>query len=146
MTEKVEKESGGMRKGFKTLPPFVRFLAVGLSNTVIGFLAFRLSMLLLPVFSFKTALSQSICYVCGATWSFFWNRRLTFESDAPAGEQGVRFFLVQGFMLGVTSFYMWVAVDLMKGPENINWLVITGFATFLNYKLLKHFAFRRSRA
>lgn len=129
-----------------TLPPFGRFIIVGAGSTAIGFIIFRISMYLLPPFAFKTGSAQSICYLCGALWSFFWNRLWTFESKAPVARQGMKFFLVQGFMLALTSAYMWLAVDLMKGPENLNWLIVTALATFLNYALLKHFAFKQPKA
>ena len=131
--------------GRLTALPFARFLIVGATNTLVGFAVFRLAMATLPPWSFRTGVSQFLCYFVGSIWSFVWNRLWTFKSKGPAAREGVRFFAVQGGLMAFTSFYMWVAVDLMKGPENLNWVGIVGVATLLNYFLLKFYAFRVKR-
>lgn len=130
------------RKSDTTARSFARFICVGITNTIISFASFKLSLHLLPHFRARTAFSQGAAYAVGTVWSYFLNRTWTFGSDGRVHSEGIRFLVVQTAMLLLSSVYMWIAVDRFGGPANINWLGIMFVVTILNFLLLRRWVFQ----
>ena len=62
-----------------------RFLVVGLTNTLLNLAIFTLAMRVLPGSPLGYTLAQLACYTPGVLWSYFWNRRWSFESARDTG-------------------------------------------------------------
>src|SRR5947209_2726841 len=74
-----------------TLHSFIRFLLVGVINTVVGLSAMYL---FLHGFSLSYWASTFIGNIIGACVSYFLNRTFTFKSSTAVGKSMVRFTLV----------------------------------------------------
>jgi len=122
--------------------PFVRFLIVGVSNVVVGYLVF-ISSFHAPVdIPGKAAAAQLVAYAVGMLWSFYWNRRWTFQSTDAAAPQMARFLSLQ-VGCGLASVgLIGVAVDVMKLHATGSWLVVTVVIAVLNYGVSKNWAFK----
>ncbi len=70
-------------KQMQTLMQFVKFGVVGLSNTIIGYLVYLLSLFALRGMqvseSVNYLIANIISWVVGVFWSFIWNRQCVFQ-------------------------------------------------------------------
>jgi len=63
---------------------FVRFLVVGVSNTVVSYVLLTGSRLILESFGFVEyayIIANAIAFVLGVAWSFFWNNKYVFKAE-----------------------------------------------------------------
>ncbi len=115
----------------------VRFGIVGVSNTAIGFAAY---------WSLHRALgaaaAQGIAYTLGTLWSYYWNRRWTFQSQGKVANEASRFFGLQlGFML-LSSVLLGLLVDHARLPSFPCWLAVSALITVLNFVASRYWAFK----
>jgi len=115
----------------------VRFGIVGVSNTGIGFGAFwslhRVA---------GAAPAQGIAYTLGTLWSYYWNRRFTFQSQAKVASEASRFFTLQiGFML-LSSLLLGLLVDRAHLASWPCWLAVSALCTVLNFVASRYWAFK----
>jgi putative flippase GtrA len=115
----------------------VRFGVVGVSNTAIGFGAFwglhRVT---------RAAAAQGIAYTLGTLWSYYWNRRWTFQSQGKVAGEASRFFSLQiGFML-LSSLLLGLLVDHARLPPWPCWLGVSALITVLNFVASRYWAFK----
>src|SRR4051812_44051209 len=116
----------------------VRFGVVGISNTAIGFGAFWSANRVLR----QAAASQGIAYTLGTLWSYYWNRRWTFQSQGKVASEASRFFSLQiGFML-LSSLLLGLLVDHARLPSGLCWLGVSAFVTALNFVASRYWAFK----
>jgi putative flippase GtrA len=115
----------------------IRFGVVGVSNTAIGFVAFWSAHRVLGA-----AASQAIAYTLGTLWSYYWNRRWTFQSQGKVASEASRFFSLQiGFML-LSSLLLGLLVDRAHLPSGLCWLGVSAFVTGLNFVASRYWAFK----
>lgn len=115
----------------------VRFGVVGLSNTAIGFGAFWTAHRVL-----RAAVAQGIAYTLGTLWSYYWNRRWTFQSQGKVASEAGRFFSLQiGFML-LSSALLGLLVDHAHLPSAPCWLAVSALVTVLNFVASRYWAFK----
>jgi putative flippase GtrA len=115
----------------------VRFGVVGVSNTVISFVAFWSAHRVLGA-----AASQGIAYTLGTLWSYYWNRRWTFQSQGKVASEASRFFSLQiGFML-LSSLLLGLLVDHARLPSGPCWLGVSALITALNFVASRYWAFK----
>lgn len=115
----------------------VRFGVVGVSNTAIGFGAFWTAHRVL-----RAAVAQGIAYTLGTLWSYYWNRRWTFQSQGKVASEAGRFFSLQiGFML-LSSALLGVLVDREHLPPWPCWLAVSVLITVLNFVASRYWAFK----
>jgi len=115
----------------------VRFGIVGVSNTAIGFGAF---------WSLHRAMgaaaAQGIAYTFGTLWSYYWNRRWTFQSQGKVAGEAGRFFSLQiGFML-LSSALLGLLVDRGHLPSLPCWIAVSALVTVLNFVASRYWAFK----
>lgn len=124
---------------------FVRFLLVGVSNTLLS------AILMFALEDSGYWMSTAIAYIAGAVLSFFLNRNFTFKSNEKTGKSAIKFAInvllcyviayslaqpFVGWTLGYTSINgVWV--------ERITKLFGMAFYTLINYFGQRFFAFRR---
>ena len=128
------------------LKKFYRFLVVGISNTVISFMAYYFTLTVLPNTLGMASLAQTISYCAGIFWSYFWNRIWVFESSDHVVKEGWRFLTVQLSLMLLSAALIGLLVDLFKVDHVWAWVVVMGFITVLNYGLLRLWTFRSSEA
>ncbi|MDF2536420.1 MAG: GtrA family protein [Bacillales bacterium] len=123
---------------------FIRFLLVGIINTIIGlgsiyFMTHILSFGYWPA----TFLGNSI----GATVSYFLNRNFTFKSNQAHLQSIIRFVIVIGLSYFLAYYIGAKFVEVCKIPygEDVAILFGSGGYTLLNYFGQKRFVFSKTR-
>lgn len=115
----------------------IRFGVVGVSNTVIGGGVFWSLHRVMPA-----AAAQGIAYTLGTLWSYYWNRRWTFQSQGKVASEASRFFGLQiGFML-LSSALLGLLVDRAHLPSGACWLLAVAIITVLNFVASRYWAFK----
>lgn len=129
---------------------FVKFGIVGLSNTVISYVIYVISLLLFQrggLFpSVDYLIAQVIAFVLSVLWSFYWNRKYVFEADndrVPWPQALLKTYISYAFtglfLNSVLSvlWVQWVGIPKLFAPI-INLLV----SVPINFVLNKFWAFR----
>jgi putative flippase GtrA len=117
----------------------VRFGVVGVSNTALGFAVFWSAHHLMPAMG-----AQCLSYVVGMLWSYYWNRRWTFQSQGKVASEASRFFTSQiGFML-FSSALLGFFVDRKHLPTGPTWLSVMALVTVLNFLVSRFWAFKKA--
>jgi putative flippase GtrA len=117
----------------------VRFLVVGVSNTAMGAGIFWFAHRSLPA-----APSQFLSYTISTIWSYYWNRRWTFQSQGKVASEALRFFSVQsGFMLLSTTL-LGLLVDREHFPTLPSWAGTVALITVLNFLASRYWAFKKA--
>ena len=115
----------------------IRFGVVGVSNTAIGFGVFWTLHHLMPA-----AGAQGVAYTLGGLWSYYWNRRWTFQSRGKVAGEASRFLSLQlGFML-LSSALLGLLVDRAHLPTLPCWVAVSAFITVLNFVASRYWAFK----
>ncbi len=118
----------------------VRFGVVGVSNTAIGFGAFWSAHRVM-----RASAAQGIAYTLGTLWSYYWNRRWTFQSQGKVASEASRFFSLQiGFML-LSSLLLGLLVDRGHWPPWPTWVGVSALVTVLNFVASRYWAFKPAR-
>lgn len=117
----------------------VRFLLVGVTNTVISYLVFILAYYLL--FSRNTLLAQPFSYSAGIAWSYYWNRKWTFQSNNTIHHEFLKFISVQILLLLLSTVALHLLIDYWGLNANVSWLFIMSLITVLNFILSKAIVF-----
>jgi len=115
----------------------VRFGVVGVSNMVVSLAAFWTAHRVLPA-----SAAQGIAYTLGTVWSYYWNRRWTFQSQGKVASEASRFVSLQiGFML-LSSALLGLLVDHLHLPSTLCWIGVSAFVTVLNFVASRYWAFK----
>ena len=115
----------------------LRFGVVGASNAVIGFTVFRVALHACAAFY-----SQALAYTVGTLWSYYWNRRWTFQSQGNVAAEAARFFGLQiGFMV-LSASLLGLLVDRLRFAAGLSWLAVAVLTTLLNFVLSRYWAFK----
>ena len=116
---------------------FIRFGVVGVSNTVIGFGAFWTAHRVL-----RAGIAQAIAYTLGTLWSYYWNRRWTFQSQGKVAGEAARFFGLQLCFLFLSSKLLDMLVEREHLPALLSWLGVSVLITVLNFVATRFWAFK----
>ena len=115
----------------------IRVGVVGVSNTASGFGVFWSLHHLM-----RAAGAQGVAYTLGTLWSYYWNRRWTFQSQGKVAHEASRFFALQiGFML-LSSTLLGLLVDRAHLPSGACWLAVAALITMLNFVASRYWAFK----
>lgn len=137
---------------WKGLLQFVEFGIIGLSNTVIGYLIYVVSLFVLryiDVFSVADIyIAQFIMFLLSVLWSFFWNNKMVFRVED--GEQrNLVFALVKTYVtyafttLFLSEVLLLVWVDVLGISEFIAPVINLLITVPLNFFIQKFWAFAR---
>lgn len=116
---------------------FTKFLIIGLSNTALSYGVFILFLNLLADMAAPAAVAQAIGYATGIVWSYFWNRKWTFESRKPVLKEGAAFLLSQLGLMALSSLSLYILIDHMNLQPTMSWIMVMGGITILNFLILK---------
>jgi len=115
----------------------VRFGVVGVSNLIVSLAAFRIANRVL------TALvAQGIAYTLGTLWSYYWNRRWTFQSQGKVASEASRFIISQFAFMLLSAGLLGLLVDHLHFPATLCWFGVSAFVTVLNFVASRYWAFK----
>jgi putative flippase GtrA len=117
----------------------VRFGVVGVSNTALGFAVFWSAHHLMPA-----AGAQCLSYAIGMIWSYYWNRRWTFQSQGRVASEAGRFFTSQIAFMLLSSTLLGLFVDRLHLPSGPTWLGVMVLITVLNFLVSRFWSFKKS--
>ncbi|HEX3777827.1 MAG TPA: GtrA family protein [Polyangiaceae bacterium] len=117
----------------------VRFGIVGVSNTTLSFVVFWAAHHLMPAFG-----AQCLSYVIGTIWSYYWNRRWTFQSQGRVAAEASRFFTSQIAFMLLSSSLLGLFVDRMHLPSGPTWFAVMVLITVLNFLVSRFWSFKNS--
>lgn len=125
----------------------IRFLAVGATNTLVGYLVF--SAFTLWVFHdvyLGYLLSLAVSYVVGITLAFVLYRRFVFPVHGHVVRDFARFVSVYLVAIGINAAALPLLVEIARVPPLLAQLLILGVTTLLSFFGHQKFSFRRSGA
>jgi putative flippase GtrA len=122
-------------------PSFFRFVIVGFSNFVIGYLLFISMLAVFSQVPFSASISQLISYSGGIAWSFLLNRKWTFKSNGYFGTHAVRFVTLQLGLAATSAALISLVSDVIGYNPKIAWFGVMAVITIINYALSKTWAF-----
>lgn len=120
---------------------FSRFIGVGMTNALLGYLIFTVALRVLDGIPYRAACAQTVSYAAGVMWSFFWNRTWTFASHGHVVTQSARFLSVQTAMLLLSAGLISLAVDVGHWPPTMSWIGVMSLITIMNYLFLRYWVF-----
>lgn len=120
-----------------------RFLVVGVSNTIVSYAVFHLS---LGRWVASAAVAQALSYSAGIVWSFLWNRRWTFRHQGRVLRSLVAFSALQLTLLVASSLLVGLAVDRLRLPATPSWLAVMAVITVVNYAASRYLVFTHRSA
>ena len=134
-----------------TLMQFIKFGIVGLSNTIISYVLYAVSLLLFQRFAiFGTnayLVSQVLAFVISVAWSFYWNNKYVFTQNEGETRSIWRALLktyisysFTGLFLSTLLLILWV--QLLHISEFIAPVINLLVSVPLNFMINKFWAFR----
>ena len=133
-----------------SLIQFVKFGAVGLTNTILSYGLNVLTLVLLKPFrlSWDYLAANVVAFVLSVLWSFFWNNRFVFTTETEqkrnmwkALARTYIAYSITGILLNNALSYLWInQVGLSKFVAPILNLLIS---VPLNFILNKYWAFKK---
>lgn len=117
-----------------------KYIAIGAASNAAGYTLY----LLLTTFKLPPTIAMTLLYILTAGFSFFGNRKLTFEYGGNFFGAGARFIIAQliGYLLNLTILILFVD-NLGYDHKIVQAVAIFTVAVYL-FLALKVFVFRRS--
>lgn len=132
---------------------FIRFGIVGLSNTLLSYVLYLISLLLFRRLGLLEnadyLAAQVIAFVLSVLWSFYWNSKLVFTLENGA-ERSVLKALVKTFVsysftgLFLSSFLLFFWVRILYISEFLAPMINLIISVPLNFIINKYWAFKNS--
>jgi putative flippase GtrA len=124
------------------LRELLRFMTVGVSNTVVTLLAYGA----LVTIGAPVVLASIAGFCLGALNGYRLNRAWTFRGAAGGIEVGARYVVVQAVGLALNTAGVWLVVDSAGLPRLAGEVVILPFVTVTTYLLSRRWVFRARSA
>ena len=129
------------------LAQFIKFGLVVLSNTLLSYAIYLLTLLILSPLklSWDYFVASVLSFVLSVLWSYFWNNRFVFKQDSKKRSFWKSLFKTYlsyaftGIILGNILLYVWVA--LLGIPKTLAPLLSLVITVPLNFLLNKYWAF-----
>ena len=129
------------------LAQFIKFGLVGLSNTLLSYAIYLLTLLILSPLklSWDYFVASVLSFVLSVLWSYFWNNRFVYKQDSKKRSFWKSLFKTYlsyaftGIILGNILLYVWVA--LLGIPKTLAPLLSLVITVPLNFLLNKYWAF-----
>jgi putative flippase GtrA len=118
----------------------IRFVVVGISNTLISYLAFISSYLL--IFAENASYSQFFSYMSGIIWSYFWNKNWTFSEKKHKNRTFIPFSIIQVSLMGLSVISIKYAIENYDYNVSLIWFFVMSIITLLNFILTKWVVFK----
>lgn len=139
---------------FNVFMEFVRFAIVGVSNTIVNYVVYLVSLLFLqkncnlPIGEYYVA--QVIAFILSVLWSYYWNSLVVFKLED--GEQRswwkslIKTYIsysFTGLFLYLALLYLWI--DLLHISEFIAPIINLMVSVPINFLINKFWAFRKGK-
>lgn len=118
----------------------VKFVIVGVSNTIISYIVFFTLYHTLLVGDAVS--SQSLSYAAGILWSFTWNKRWTFSEHPNRRAFLAPFLILQLMLLAISALALDIAKENLDWNINLIWVCIMAVSTAINFALSKYVVFK----
>lgn len=117
----------------------LRFIFVGVLNTIVGFGFYLLFVYLNWHYSLASLASQ----VIGTIHSYFWNKYFTFKSRGRSLSEILRFLsvYVTGYLINV--IFLFIFIDLLAIDKFLAGLITLLVTTLISFLGHRHFSFRK---
>ncbi|WP_019635698.1 GtrA family protein [Paenibacillus fonticola] len=120
----------------------IRFIFVGVLNTIVGFAFYALFIHLL---NNNYLLALIFSHIIGVTHSFLWNNRWTFQQKGYNLDSAVKFFAVYVATFAVNLFLLFLLVDTMEMNNLIAQAIALLLTTVISFFGHKYWSFRTKR-
>jgi putative flippase GtrA len=127
----------------------LRFVLVGIGNTVVGYILFRMGLWIfgkmLPGHEpMARALAWMASYCVGIFWAYYWHSKITFQVDPFQNlrRTGSRFIWTQALLAVTGNGLLEAGVQVSGLSPKIVWFGVAAVVTLLNYLLQKFWVFR----
>lgn len=120
---------------------FIKFGIVGFSNTLISLAVYYI----LVFFGWKYLLANTMGFLISVCNAFFWNYRYVFKdkTETSIPKSFSKVFITYGISYLVSTFLIWLMVDIMHISEWLAPLIRLVVTVPLNFVLNKLWAFRK---
>lgn len=118
---------------------FSRFMAVGIINTLLGYL---IIFFCAYVLKFSPLLSNGIGYGFGLAISYYLNKKFTFSSARRYSSQPLIFFLVFIFSYGINIISLYLFIYIFGINDAISQIMAGIFYVATSFFLNKRFVFK----
>lgn len=118
----------------------VRFLIVGVLNTIVGYGVYAL----LLYFSWHFSLASLVSQIVGTIHSYFWNKFFTFKSKKYSVSEMVRFIIVYAVSYLVNLAALFVLIDSLKINKFIAGLGSLFITTIISFFGHRYFSFKKN--
>ena len=119
------------------------FIIVGLLTVLIDFFAYSL---LIIYFSVDTPISKGIGFVSGVVFSYFANKKFTFQSKKTMASTILPFVLIYSISLTANISVNSLIINMLAGVNFlyiIAFFIATGLSTIINFFGMRNFVFER---
>lgn len=124
----------------KTLKQFIKYISVGLLNTIIGLSVIFFCM---KILHFTYIVSNILGYAVGLINSFIWNKFWTFRSKGHTGIQTAKFLIVFGISYIIQLGALIIIKEIIHIMPEIAQILAIGIYTITSFTLNKIFTFKR---
>ena len=133
------------------LAQFVKFGLIGVTNTLLSYGIYILTIWLLTPFnlSFDYLIGSVLGFIISVLWSFCWNNKLVFNEDA--GKRNILKSLMKTYLsyaatgIVLSNILLYIFVDLMGISKTVAPFIGLLITVPLNFVLNKYWAFRKEK-
>ena len=120
----------------------VRFMEVGILNTVIGYGSYILLMLV----GVNYLIANTMSTIIGVVNSYFWNKHYTFQSGSKSKREPAKFVLVYltSYLLG--TLFIFVLVEKFSVNKYLVGLLNLFVTTLISFFGHKYFSFKKEES
>jgi putative flippase GtrA len=118
----------------------LKFVCVGVLNTVIGYGAFFILSLFL-----NYLIALVLAHFIGVTNSYLWNKYWTFQVKKFRPAELIKFNIVYLFALGTNMLILYIAVELLAFDPRLGQLVVLPLVTLLSYFGHRYWSFHGAK-
>lgn len=118
---------------------FIRFVIVGLANTLIGY---TIIMILFHLIGLSYSLSYFLSYLVGIIISFFLNRHFVFFSQNDKRKEFIKFLIAFALSYSVSYFGLYLIMEYQLLHANIAFFAGMVIYSTLFYLLNRYITFR----
>lgn len=117
---------------------FLKFLFVGVLNTVVGYGVY----FLFVYFGFHYSIALLISHPVGVIHSYFWNKYWTFSDKKNTSNEPYKFVAVYLVTFGVNLFLLFCFVDVIGFSPKIGGLIALSLVTIISFFGHKYWSFK----
>lgn len=121
---------------------FVRYLAVGVANTVFGYGAILVMQL---HFGFHPVLANTLGYTVGLLLSYALNRKYTFRSQRDHSKSAPIFIVAAGVCFAINILTLQFSINILELPATVSQALAILTYTILFYVANRYLVFNSSK-